>query len=894
MLVYPVTWTSGDSPQHKFEVTIFGKTRESQSVCLRVGFPCYFFVKTPPAWTPGKIKLFIAECVSDYHADAGMSCGVTRKDMWGYDPRDHQFVQLAFTTQKNARFARARLQKQYKIYEGNVDPVIRLCHVCGVTPADWLDVFGGSEPDIRVSTCDLEVCVGFRNVRKGPSGVEVKPPLVMASWDIECYSDSGGFPVSDNPHDAVIQIATTFQRLDQPEPYKRSVVVLDTCDDIPGVEVIAVATEQDVIQEWIRVLDTESVDVLLGYNVWQFDWRYIRGRMGVLVDDTGDPLVDVSGLGKLVGAGGEHRDWDLNTNAYGQNKFTTLSTPGVLQLDLLQLLRRDHKLDSYSLNNVSKHFLNNQKIDLPARELFKLHLQGPAERKTIAEYAVRDTELPLLLMHKLAVMPNLMQMALATCVPMDYLLTRGQQIKVWSLVLRKARAMGFVIPDNEGIGSDTKYEGATVLDAKAGAYFEVVSALDFASLYPSIIRAHNMCYSTLVLDKSMKPQAAPYTIDTGLGQFSFAQDTPGVIPSLLEELAVFRKQAKADMAKAKDAGDEWAAAIHNGAQLAFKVSMNSVYGFLGATKGFFPCVPIAAAVTATGRCMLQTVKDLVQELVPGSDVVYGDTDSVMCIFKVPEEHRHDLAYHHALAERVARDITARFKAPIELEFEKTFYPYLLFSKKRYCGAMYTRPDRMDKIDTKGIQMVRRGTIEIVRTMCTDTLEALMHDKSAELAMDIAKRHVRSFVSGGVPMDALVLSKALRGNYKNANQPHVAVAQKITVRRGVPVPHGERVAYVFVRNDDHPDGLQTQRAEDPAYVQEHGLPLDYLYYLDHQVLPPLVSLLSLVHPNPEHALLHHVEDIVAPMRAHHTETVKTAKRIRKNKNANQLEITHFFR
>jgi DNA polymerase delta subunit 1 len=145
--------------------------------------------------------------------------------------------------------------------------------------------------------------------------------------------------------------------------------------------------------------------------------------------------------------------------------------------------------------------------------------------------------------------------------------------------------------------------------------------------YPSIIRAHNMCYSTLVMDAQYGGAKGVeyYEVDTALGRQRFAQSPRGVVPSLLEDLAQFRKQAKRDMADAKRAGDEWTAALANGRQNAFKITMNSCYGFLGATKGMLPCVPIAASVTATGREMIKQTAAKVQDIAPGSTVVYGDT-----------------------------------------------------------------------------------------------------------------------------------------------------------------------------------------------------------------------------------------------------------------------------
>lgn len=208
--------------------------------------------------------------------------------------------------------------------------------------------------------------------------------------------------------------------------------------------------------------------------------------------------------------------------------------------------------------------------------------------------------------------------------------------------------------------------------------------------YPSIIRAHNLCYTTIVLDPKYGgvPGVEYYEVETSMGRFKFSQDVPGVVPSLLEDLAAYRKQAKRDMAACKESGDAWGEALANARQLAFKITMNSVYGFLGATRGMLPIVYIAASVTATGRAMIQETKRLVESMVPGSRVIYGDTDSAMVIFQVAEDKRHDLRAHFEVAERVAAAISATFKKPNELEFEKCYYPYLLFSKKRYAGRLF--------------------------------------------------------------------------------------------------------------------------------------------------------------------------------------------------------------
>jgi len=243
-------------------------------------------------------------------------------------------------------------------------------------------------------------------------------------------SASAKFPVADNPRDHVIQISTTFQRYGEAEPYHRAVTCFRDTAGVEGVEILSSAREEDVITRWAKLLREHGVDMMVSYNGWQFDFRYLSGRAGVLVDDdTGDPLVDLSWLGRAIEGGGQTKEFELNSNAYGDNKYFVLDTPGVQQLDLLQIFRKDHKLSSYSLDSVSKHFLGEQKIDLPAAEIFRKFAGTPEDRADIARYAVRDTELPLKLLAKLSVWENLSEMANAVNVPMDYLLFRGQQVR---------------------------------------------------------------------------------------------------------------------------------------------------------------------------------------------------------------------------------------------------------------------------------------------------------------------------------------------------------------------------------------------------------------------------------------------------------------------------------
>lgn len=250
---------------------------------------------------------------------------------------------------------------------------------------------------------------------------------------------------------------------------------------------------------------------------------------------------------------------------------------------------------------------------------------------------VQDTLLPQKISDALHILQNQISMSNVTYVPIKYLIERGQQIKAFSQILRETRKLGYLVPtlynNSDGETDDqTKFQGATVLPPITGAYFEPVTVCDFASLYPSIIRAHNLCYSTIVTDPKYNnlPGVEYETFtwedknektDTVVKHsFDFVKNVPGILPGILKELAESRNYYKKLMKGAKNTFEK---EIYNKSQLAVKVSMNSVYGFLAAQM--LTCKPIAATVTYVGRTMIANTKKFMEDNYQASVAVYGDS-----------------------------------------------------------------------------------------------------------------------------------------------------------------------------------------------------------------------------------------------------------------------------
>ena len=224
--------------------------------------------------------------------------------------------------------------------------------------------------------------------------------------------------------------------------------------------------------------------------------------------------------------------------AYGRRANIETTIEGRVIFDMLPYMQRNHKLSSYSLNSVCAEFLGQQKEDVHHSIISDLQNGSDEDRHRLAVYCLKDAQLPQRLMNKLSVLVNFIEMARVTGVPMSFLIARGQQIKVMSMILRKCRKEKLLVPTlkRSGIpGGDVGYEGATVLEPIKSYYQTPISTLDFASLYPSIMQAYNLCYSTLVSPADVpKMDPANYKMSENGNAFVHATVKKGILPTILE------------------------------------------------------------------------------------------------------------------------------------------------------------------------------------------------------------------------------------------------------------------------------------------------------------------------------------------------------------------------
>jgi DNA polymerase delta subunit 1 len=453
-------------------------------------------------------------------------------------------------------------------------------------------------------------------------------------------------------------------------------------------------------------------------------------------------------------------------------------------------------------------------------------------------------------------------------VPIQYIFLRGQGIKIFSAVVYQASKRNQIIMTQEGLEGDTSYEGAIVLPPKIGMYLDQpIPVLDFNSLYPSNMIAFNLSPDTLVYVKTFsatgkkirqEPEVLPELTGFKVDEISydtFGEDktpsgritcgfiqptsdprTVGVVPLTLDILLKKRKETRKIMETTEDESQK---SVLNGLQLAYKTVANSVYGQCGSRTSPIRKLEVAACTTAAGRQRIQDAKKVVEEEF-GGEVIYGDTDSIFVKFQT-----RDLAESIELGKKAADRITSLCRKPYRIEYEKTFYPFILFCRKRYVGMMYEDDVTKCKRKTMGVALKRRDSAPIVKDVFGGALDSLMEHRNIKVAEKLVKDMLVKVMKNEYPLEKYILSKQLRDDYKNPGQiAHRVLADRMEERDAGNKPQvGDRLSYVYVANR-RDEKKQGDKIESVDYVREKKLKPDVEFYITNQIQNPVAQLFAL--------------------------------------------------
>jgi len=598
------------------------------------------------------------------------------------------------------------------------------------------------------------------------------------------------------------------------------------------------------------------------------------------------------------------------------------------------------------------------KDDMSAKTMFTQYENGDSKDiATIAKYCIQDCVLPIKLILKLNKIPENMEMASISSVPMQWIFLRGQGIKSYSLVTKKCRKRGFLIKvlprihKEEGDEDKVGYEGAIVLTPEPKFHRVPISVNDYSSLYPSSMIAENISHEMFV-DNDEYDNVPGYTYNiikfdeesNGVKQevvckYAKKEGEFGVIPEILNDLLTERKAVR-KLAEAET--DVFMKAVYEGRQLALKLTANSLYGQIGAGTSPVCYVRLAASTTAVGRGQIMIAKNFVEQdfkntlmyIYENKDnkeklhefltknfknkagktladdekevnkvilkvtevfdkydinpvVVYGDTDSIFNDFVITKKNTKEVIHTKEalqpaieLGILVSKFVQARLRFPHELSYEKTFFPFAIFSKKRYVGNKYTEDDVEFTQTSMGIVLKRRDNAQIVKRVIGGMVDIMMNEIDCDKTITFTKKSIRNIFKGKFPIKDFVTSKTIKdiNKYKTTvkkdakgnpvldgngdeqniiNIAHVMLAQKMIKEKRANAPQmNDRVqfAYIEVPKIRGQKVLQGEKIEHPEYIVQNNLKIDYMFYITNQIMLPAIQFLELVTAKPEDATI----------------------------------------
>ena len=827
-------------------------------------------------------------------------------------------------------------RKIYTLYNEQVDFTLQYLIDKGIYSCSFIEAKGTvvKDKEEKLSTCDIEM-VNIMTIRQ--IDVNDMAPWHILSYDIESVPGDipgrvGKYTFPTPWKDPVCTIGATLQIGQEISQYvwllngpngcadRRSVDTLSALDDPPDeyrpeeTTVYSFYSELELLDHFFKFIVIQDVDFIEGHNINRFDNTYVLDRysklknvasmLGKTDDELRNERPDETKpyLGRMKCFRSEIKKQTFSSNQKGAHEKFKLLLPGRVVLDSYDIMKDQHNESSYKLDNLAEKYLGTKKIEQDYNEIPRMFgtKQG---RHDLAVYCVKDSWLVRKMMDKLCKLTVLLQMSNVTGISMKDVIERGQGIRTMGLMLRYCgkRSPEYFVPrvirdekkvtlqvldkkrkiqQIEADAEPETYEGAAVIDPIKGFYKDAVSCLDFASLYPSIMRALNMSYETMVkketVDEMQWPQLTDkspakgvrtipdYEYTNGRLEWTINRDNPtfvtsdvrkGLLPEMLEAVLGERKRVKG-MMKALSDKTSTMYKVYDGRQLGLKVVANSMYGFTGANVGFLPEKKIASSVTKYGKFMLYQTKNAVENHdiwgKKGCKVIYGDTDSVFvhiprCLVDGADETSL-MENAHVFGEKMASEITDIFLPPNDLEYEKSYSSFLLLKKKRYAGHKF-EPGHAPKLQIKGLEAARRDYAPLLVHTQKRMLNILLLERDIQKACDFVGKAVFDLMNGNTPVDMLVMSKKLSrpANKYKAIAAHVYLALRLMKESPEIAPvSGDRVDYVIYTSGS---SKVSESACLPSEITSGKFSVDVQYYLEKQLKGPLMRILEKVVENP---------------------------------------------
>ncbi|KAL2641863.1 hypothetical protein R1flu_009450 [Riccia fluitans] len=735
---------------------------------------------------------------------------------------------------------------------------------------------------------------GFRD----PASTGLGQQITLLSMEV--FAETRGDLLPDPRYDAIGCIVLVFHEDGSRSRNTDTTVVLIRDaeahssrrfpDGIQGCEIIYLPDEKDLFKCFVQLVRLCDPDMVIGWEVQGFSLGLLAERAANLgisllkqlsrvptASTTSSELFEKelsgedrpeAGLFDKVPVETIGVDEPIIDDEWGRTHGSGLYIGGRTVLNAWRIMRGEVKLNIYSIEAVAEAVLRRRVPRLPWQTLTRCFVRGPAGgRYHCIEYFIRRAKLTLEIMEQLDLINRTAELARVFGIDFYSVFSRGSQFRVESMMARLAHTQNYLLvsPTRQQVAEQPGMQCLPlVMEPESRFYNSPVIVLDFQSLYPSMIIAYNLCYSTclgklsaenpkvlgvtnLKLEPGILSALKESVIITPNGiLFAPKEVRPGVIPRLLQEILSTRIMVKKAM-KSLTPEQRVLERVLNARQFALKLIANVTYGYTAAGfSGRMPCAEIADSIVQCGRLTLERAISMVNSHPRwNARVVYGDTDSM---FVLCEGRSKDEAFK--IGQEIAAAITEANPPPVTLKMEKVYLPCVLLTKKRYVGYSFESPSQAKPIfDAKGIETIRRDTCPAVAKAVEHSLRILFDTQDLSQVKQYLQRQWGKILSGRISIQDFIFAKEVRLGTYSARSPVLPPAAIVASKAMAVDPraeprYAERIPYVVVHGE--PGARLVDMVVDPlTLVSQPSLRLHDMYYITKQIIPACQRIFMLV-------------------------------------------------
>ncbi|GAV28825.1 hypothetical protein PMKS-002302 [Pichia membranifaciens] len=617
-------------------------------------------------------------------------------------------------------------------------------------------------------------------------------------------------------------------------------------------------SEYEMIIGLVSLVEYLDPDILVGFELHSLSWGFILERAKHKFN------IDLcQRLSRVV-----FKHNNKVGDRWGYTHASGIRITGRQLFNLWRRLRSELNLNHYSLENIIFHIFHVRIPTFSWKQLTGWWVSGQGKYLSyVLNYHNSRIKYEMELITKLEIVEKINEQSRLLGIDFYSMIYRGSQFKVECLLVRLAKAENFMLisPSKKQVFKQDSLECIPlVMEPNSALFKSPLVVLDFQSLYPSLIIAYNICYSTMLGKlknynpyKYTKMGVANYKTSEGILKLlesdinlspngvMFAKQNvrKSLLAKMLTEILNARIYIKSTMSEFKD--DDALRKLYNNRQLALKLIANVTYGYTSASySGRMPNSDVADAIVSCGReTLLKAVKEIEKNSKWGAKVVYGDTDSLFVY--LPGKTKADA---FRIGKEMANHVTSLNPEPVKLKFEKVYLPSILLSKKRYIGWSYEYESQINpKFDAKGIETVRRDGIPAQQKILERAILMLFKTKDISQIKEYILDEFMKILKNKINLQDFLFAKEVRlGTYKNEKYipPGARLSMKRIQKDHRSEPQYKERVFYLVRKGHSKEILRDRCVSPEDFLSNAAMELDSDYYINKVLIPPLERVFNL--------------------------------------------------